>query len=151
MPAIFIVIFTLFLTFTSPGKPGCNVHPDKLNEMFVREIKDIMKSLQRSFGDQLLECAVAASNTLRIIKNHNLESLELSDLQGRGKHTQKVFSKDDEERTRSYIVKHAPFKTRDVKHVFVQKCLTMWGDMSELDFPKFVVTKRDLYRKHRSK
>ena len=133
------------------GNRGSNVHPDKLNEMFVREIKDIMNALQRSFGDQLLECAVAASNTLRIVKNHNLESLELSNLQGWGKHSQKVFTKDDEDRTRKYIVQHCPFKIRDTKFVFEQKSHTMWEFMPDLDFPQFVVTKRNLYKKHRSK
>jgi len=65
----------LMVTSNLSGKVGCNVHQDKLNKQFVKQVKNIFKDFQRCLSDQLVEEAVAGSNPMRIIKEHVLESM----------------------------------------------------------------------------
>ena len=47
------------------GKAGHNIHVDKMEEQFIREVKTILSNLHRGFSEALIDTAIAASNPLR--------------------------------------------------------------------------------------
>ena len=139
------------VTANLTGAPGCNIHPDKLNEQIIKQQKSLIRSFQRSITDNLLTVSVAASNQIRIIKNHTYESLDLAHLQGGGEHASKVFRKSEEEKVRQVISKWTPFSLRfgDDKVEFEQSSTNMW-DFNYASFDEFVSTKHALYEKKKT-
>ena len=142
------------LTATSnlSGKVGCNIHQDKLNEMFVKQVKQIFKDFQRCLSDQLIEVSVAASNPIRIVKNHALESLQLCELKTGGKHSHSVFSQKDTETTRNMIKKWSPFSEREPEEqvAFTQNCTSMWETIEFDEAISYIEQKKALYDIHRT-
>ena len=142
----------ILATSNLTGKVGSNIHQDKLNEIFVKQVKEIFKEFQRCLSDELIDTAVAASNPMRIIKNHALDSLDCSDLKCGGRHAYKVFTKKDEKDVRKLMKKYSPFKIRKqeskIKHN--QKSMSMFERVKSDNFPAFVATKAGLYDVHRT-
>ena len=138
----------LMATSNLSGKVGCNVHQDKLNEQFVKQVKTIFKDFQRCLSDQLVEEAVAGSNTIRIIKEHTLESLDRCNLStAGGKHAHNSFGEKDVDKTRKLMRKWAPFQIRKPvdKIKFQQKSITMWEKITVDNCETFVMSKQALY------
>ena len=110
-----------------------------------------MASLQRSFTDELLETAVTASNSIKIINQHDMASLKLGDT-GPGSHSRDTFSKEDKVKVHRLIVSKAPFKTRCDKEkiYFDQETYNMFDTDVMKKFDKFVEVKKYLYEMHKS-
>ena len=142
----------VMVTSNLRGKVGSNIHQDKLNEHFVKQVKDIFKDFQRCLSDELVSVAVAASNPIRIIKEHTLEVLDRCELKTGGQHAHNTFSKKDEEITRKMMMKWAPFKVRKQGSglKFQQKTITMWERVNSDNFASFVITKSALYDIYRT-
>ena len=94
----------VLVTANLSGKAGSNIHLDKMMEHFIREVKNVLTNLHRGFNDSLVDTAVAASNPLRKMIMHELESLGLPHLVGGGGHARSIFSKEDQVGT-NFIVK----------------------------------------------
>ena len=110
-----------------------------------------MSSLQRSFTDELLETTVTASNSIKIINQHDMESLKLRDT-GPGSHSRNTFSKEDKLKVRQLIISKSPFKVRcdREKKYFDQKTYNMFDSDLMKKFSKFVEIKKYLYEMHKT-
>ena len=142
----------ILATSNISGKMGSNIHQDKLNEIFVKQVKEIFKDFQRCLEDELINRAVSASNPIRIIKNHALDSLNCGDLKSGGRHANKVFTEKDEKNTRKLMRKYAPFKVRNngFKVIHVQKSMSMYERVGFENFSEFVYIKSGIYEVHRT-
>ena len=109
-----------------------------------------MASLQRQFTDEQLESAVTASNTIKIVKNHDRESMGLKGV-GAGKHSRDTFSVKDKAKTRKYIIERKPFDKREGtdRISFEQKSYGMFSRIKDSeDFENYVISKKDVYESH---
>ena len=142
----------LMVTSNLSGKVGCNIHQDKLNEIHVKQVKNIFKGLQRCLSDELVEISVAASNPIRLVKNHALDSLELGSLKTGGKHSHNVFSEKDEKTLKNMMRKSSPFSVRNEEDqiVFSQTSVSMWENIELDEANTYISRKKALYDIHRT-
>ena len=123
-----------------------------MNEIFVKQVKQIFKDFQRCLSDQLVEVAVSASNQIRIVKNHALDSLELCDLKTEGKHAHSVFSEKDQDKTKKMMQKWAPFTQRQTEDqlTFSQTSVSMWERIDSEEVRTYIQHKKALYDIHKT-
>ena len=138
------------VTANLSGKAGSNIHLDKLCEHFIRQVKEILMRLHRGFDDNMVAMAVASSNPIRIMLEHEYKGLGLEQLLGGGDHARSIFSDVEKATVSREISRLQPFSSSREISTFNQLSPTMFEYTPE-EFRELLSNKGSLYKEYRTK
>ena len=137
----------LLVSCNTTGNLGRNKAIDMVCENEVMGVKDLFTNMHHALEVTVVEKAVKAYNTIKMIKNHHLDCLEMNDRKAGSGNSERYFKECDKEDVREELQGVGAWysDTSREKVTYTEEIQGMWDNVTQKKIEKFMRDKKELY------